>query len=334
MQLAVRVEKWPYVTPFRITDYVFSGAEVVVVTLDDGGLMARGEGDGVYYRGETPDSIVRDIESVRGAIEAGASREALQSLLPPGGARNALDCAMWELDAQRAGKPVWTLAGLPSPRPLLTTFTIGAGTPPEMAATAKSYVGARAIKVKLTPENTADCIRAVRTARPDVWLGVDANRGFTRASLEALMPVLKECDVSLVEQPFALGHDGDLKCFQRSIPIAADESVQSAADLKAMVGLYDAINIKLDKCGGLTEGLLMAREAKKLGFKVMVGCMSGTSLAMAPAFVLGQLCDIVDLDAPTFLSRDREHAARYVHGEVFCPSALWGSPNIDQEKMR
>ena len=296
--------------------------------------MARGEGDGVYYRGETPDSMVRDIEAVRDAIEAGASRQDLQSLLPPGGARNALDCAMWELDAKRAGKPVWQLAGLPSLKPLLTTFTVGAGTPEEMAATAKSYVGARAVKVKLTPESTADCIRAVRAARPDVWLGVDANRGFTRPSLEALMPVLKECDVSLIEQPFALGQDGDLDGFQRSIPIAADESVQSAADLKALVGLYDTINIKLDKCGGLTEGLLMAHQARQLGLKVMVGCMAGTSLAMAPAFVLGQLCDIVDLDAPTFLSRDREHAARYVHGEVFCPEALWGSPGIDQEKMR
>jgi L-alanine-DL-glutamate epimerase-like enolase superfamily enzyme len=325
MKLAVRVEKWPYVTPFRITDYVFTGAEVVVVTLDDGGLMARGEGDGVYYRGETPDSMVRDIESVRSAIEAGATRHDLQTLLPPGGARNALDCAMWELDAKRAGKPVWQLAGLPTPKPLLTTFTVGAGTPEEMAATAKSYVGARAIKVKLTPENTAACIRAVRAVRPDVWFGVDANRGFARPSLEALMPVLKECDVSLVEQPFALGRDGDLEGFQRSIPIAADESVQSSADLKALVGFYDTINIKLDKCGGLTEGLRMAHEAKRLGFKVMVGCMSGTSLAMAPAFVLGQLCDVVDLDAPTFLTRDREHAARYVHGEVFCPEALWGA---------
>jgi L-alanine-DL-glutamate epimerase-like enolase superfamily enzyme len=334
MKLAVSIEKWPYVSPFRITDYVFTGAEVVVVTLDDGGLLARGEGDGIYYRSETPDSIVRDIESVRGAIEAGASRRDLQTLLPPGSARNALDCAMWELNAKRTGKPVWELAGLPSPRPLLTTYTIGAGTPEEMAATAKTYVGARAVKVKLTPENTAACIRAVRAARPDVWLGVDANRGFTRASLEALMPVLKECDVSLIEQPFALGHDRDLDGFARSIPIAADESVQSSADLKALVGLYDAINIKLDKCGGLTEGLHMAHEAKKLGFKVMVGCMSGTSLAMAPAFLLGQLCDIVDLDAPMFLSRDREHAARYVHGEVFCPEVLWGSPSIDQEKMR
>src|SRR5208282_900544 len=140
MQLAVRVEIWPYVTPFRITDYVFTGAEVVVVTLDDGGLTARGEGDGVYYRGETPDSIVRDIESVRSAVEAGASREDLQTLLPPGGARNALDCAMWEMDAKRAGKSVWALAGQPSLKPLLTTYTVGAGTPEEMAAAAKSYV--------------------------------------------------------------------------------------------------------------------------------------------------------------------------------------------------
>jgi L-alanine-DL-glutamate epimerase-like enolase superfamily enzyme len=193
-----------------------------------------------------------------------------------------------------------------------------------MAAAAKSYTAARAVKVKLTPENTAESIRAVRAARPDVWLGVDANRGFTRPSLEALMPVLKECDVSLIEQPFALGRDADLSGLKSSIPIAADESVQSAADLKAMVGLYDAVNIKLDKCGGLTEGLRMAHEAKKLGFEVMVGCMAGTSLAMAPAFVLGQLCDIVDLDAPMFLACDREHAVRYAHGEVFCPEALWG----------
>src|SRR5271155_642285 len=232
MKLAVRVEKWPYVTPFRITDYVFTGAEVVVVTLDDGDLTGRGEGDGVYYRGETTDSIARDIESVRGAIEDGATREDLQNLLPPGSARNALDCAMWELDAKRAGKPVWQLAGLPPLKPLLTTFTVGAGTPDEMAAAAKSYVGARAIKVKLTPENTADCVRAVRAARPDVWLGVDANRGLTRPSLEALMPVLKECDVSLIEQPFALGRDADLSGLKSSIPIAADESVQSSADLK------------------------------------------------------------------------------------------------------
>jgi L-alanine-DL-glutamate epimerase-like enolase superfamily enzyme len=325
MKLAVRIEKWPYVSPFRITDYVFTGAEVVVVTLDDGGLTGRGEGDGVYYHDETPDSIAQQIETVRGAIENGADRTALQTLLPPGGARNALDCAFWDLEAKRAGKPVWQLAGLPSaPRPILTTYTVGAGTPDEMAAAAKSYVGARAVKVKLTPENTADCIRAVRAARPDVWLGVDANRGFTRASLEALVPVLKDCDVGLIEQPLALGHDRDLDGFKCGIPVAADESVQSAADLKAMVGLYDAINIKLDKSGGLTEGLVMAREARKLGFKVMVGCMSGTSLAMAPAFIVGQLCDFVDLDAPLFLARDREHAARYAQGEVFCPETLWG----------
>lgn len=324
MKLAVRVEKWPYVAPFRITDYVFTGAEVVVVTLDDGDLSGRGEGDGVYYHDETPDSIAQQVESVRGAIEGGVTRKSLQGLLPAGGARNAIDCALWDLDAKRAGKPAWQLAGLPPPRPILTTFTVGAGTPEEMARAAKAYVGARAIKVKLTPDNTAASIRAVRAARPDVWLGVDANRGFTRASLEALVPVLKETDVSLIEQPFALGHDGDLEGFRCGIPVAADESLQTSADLKAMVGLYDAINIKLDKCGGLTEGLAMAREARALGFKVMVGCMSGTSLAMAPAFLVGQLCDFVDLDAPNFLARDREHAARYANGEVFCSEALWG----------
>lgn len=324
MQLTVRVEKWPYVAPFRITDYVFTGAEVVVVTLVDDGFSGRGEGDGVYYHGETAESIAAEIESVRGAIEAGIDRVSLQALLPPGGARNALDCALWDLEAKREGKPVWQLAGVAAPKPLRTTYTISAGLPDEMAATARTYADARAIKMKLTPENTADCIHAVRAARPDVWLGVDANQGLTRSSLEELVPVLKDCNVGLIEQPFALGHDGDLDGFRRTIPIAADESVQSSADLKAMTGRYDAINIKLDKCGGLTEGLLMAHEARKLGLKVMVGCMSGTSLAMAPAFVLGQLCDFVDLDAPMFLARDRAHAARYAHGELFCPEALWG----------
>jgi L-Ala-D/L-Glu epimerase len=324
MQLTVRVEKWPYVSPFRITDYVFTGAEVVVVTLDDGGLTGRGEGDGVYYHGETAESIAAQIEAVRGAIERGVDRASLQRLLPAGGARNALDCALWDLEAKREGKPVWQLAGVAPPKPLRTTYTISAGAPAEMAAAAKGYTDARAIKMKLTPENTADCVRAVRAARPDVWLGVDANQGLTRSSLEALTPVLKECNVGLVEQPLALGHDGDLDGFHSTIPIAADESVQSSADLKAMVGRYDAINIKLDKCGGLTEGLVMAREARKLGLKVMVGCMSGTSLAMAPAFVLGQLCDFVDLDAPMFLARDRANAARYAHGELFCSETLWG----------
>jgi len=326
LKLTVRVDAWSYIAPFRITGYVFSEAEVVVVTLDDGDLRARGEACGVYYHGETPDSIVRDIEAVRGQVEDGIDRESLRLLLPPGGARNALDCALWDLEAKRAGKPVWELAGLMRPKPLLTTFTVSAGPAAEMARAAKAYTTARAVKIKLTPDDPAGCVAAVRAARPDVWLGVDANQGFTRSALEKLIPVFRQCDVGLIEQPFPVGHDDELDGLQCPIPIAADESVQKFSDLAALAQHYDVINIKLDKCGGLTEGLAMAREAQRLGLKVMVGCMSGTSLAMAPAFLLGQICDFVDLDAPTFLASDREHPALYENGELFCPEQLWGGP--------
>jgi L-alanine-DL-glutamate epimerase-like enolase superfamily enzyme len=248
----------------------------------------------------------------------------LRALLPPGGARNALDCALWDMEAKRAGQPVWALAGLSTPRPLQTTFTLGAGSPDEMAKAATAFPAARAIKMKLTGENPADCVRAVRAARPDVWLGVDANQGFTRSALENLLPVFRAADIGLIEQPLPIGADAQLEDLKSPIPIAADESAQQLRDVEGLVGRYDVINIKLDKCGGLTEGLAMARKAKELGLKVMVGCMNGTSLAMAPAFLLGQLCDFVDLDSPIFLKQDREYPALYSRGEIFCPENVWG----------
>jgi L-alanine-DL-glutamate epimerase-like enolase superfamily enzyme len=261
---------------------------------------------------------------VRPEIERGIDRESLRMLLPAGGARNAIDAALWDLEAKRAGVPVWQIAGTPAPVPLTTTFTVGAGTPSEMAQTARSYTTARAIKLKLTGDDPAGCVRAVRAARPDVWLGVDANQGFTRASLERALPQMIEAGVALIEQPVPVGQDATLNGLRSPIPIAADESVQDLAGMAALVGLYNVVNIKLDKCGGLTEGLAMAREARRLGFQVMVGCMSGTSLSMAPAFVLGQLCDFVDLDGPTFLASDRDIPASYADGDIWCPDALWG----------
>jgi L-Ala-D/L-Glu epimerase len=324
MKLTIRTEEWPCIAPLRITGHVFTSVEVVVATINDGEVVGRGEASGIYYRGETQESIVEQLESVRGAIEAGVSREALRRVLPPGGARNALDCALWDFEAGRAGKPVWSLAGLREPRPLFTTITVGADSPTKMAETARSCVGTKALKLKLTQEDPASCVRAVRAARPDVWLGVDANRGFTRELLEALLPTFQEVGIRLIEQPFPLGRDADLDGLNRIIPIAADESVQGLADIKAMAGRYDVINIKLDKCGGLTEGLMMVQEIRRLNLKPMVGCTLGTSLAMAPAFILGQLCDLVDLDAPLVLTRDREHAAQYSNGQFVCPDALWG----------
>jgi L-alanine-DL-glutamate epimerase-like enolase superfamily enzyme len=324
LALDIKTEQWPLKEPFRITNYLFTHADVVVVTLREGELRGCGEASGVYYHDETPDSVARQIADVRAEIESGINRETLRTLLPPGGARNALDCALWDLEAKRTGTPVWALVGLPKPKPLQTTFTLGAGTPDEMAKAAIAFQGARAIKMKLTAENPADCVRAVRAARPDVWIGVDANQGFARAGLEQLLPVFRAADIGLIEQPLPIGVDAQLEGLKSSIPIAADESAQQLSDIEGLLGRYDVINIKLDKCGGLTEGIAMVRKAKELGLKVMVGCMNGTSLAMAPAFLLGQLCDFVDLDSPVFLEQDREHPALYSRGEIFCPDNVWG----------
>ena len=325
MQLEIRTETWDYVTPFRITDYVFTAAELLVVSLSDGEALGRGEAGGVYYHGETPASMAAQIEAARDRIEAGVDRQSLRALLPAGGARNAVDAALWDLEAKRRHEPVWRIAGAPAPRPLRTTYTVGAGSPAEMAETARGFQSARAIKLKLTADDPGGCVRAVRAARPDVWLGVDANQGLTRPALEQLMPEMIEAGVELIEQPVRVGDDASLDGLASPIELAADESLQSLDDLAGMVGRYQVVNIKLDKCGGLTEGLAMAREARRLGLKVMVGCMSGTSLAMAPAFVLGQLCDLVDLDGPMFLDRDRDAPAVYENGEIWCPQELWGA---------
>jgi L-Ala-D/L-Glu epimerase / N-acetyl-D-glutamate racemase len=325
--LDIKTESWPFKVPFRISGYTFTAGEVVTVSLTDAGMVGRGEASGVYYRSETPQSLTAQIEAVRSAIEKGIDREELRVLLPGGGACNAIDCALWDLEAKRNRVPVWKMADAPRPSPLKTTFTVGAGTPDEMAQTARSYETARALKLKLTADDPAACVRAVRAARPNAWIGVDANQGFTRRSLEDLLPALVDAQIGLIEQPLPVGADAELEGLNSPIPIAADESVQGFADIGALVGRYDVVNIKLDKCGGLTEGLLMAREARKLGLKLMVGCMAGTSLSMAPAFVLGQLCDFVDLDGPTFLAKDRDTPALYANGEIWCPDTLWGGAN-------
>ena len=328
LKLETKIEKWPFVTPFRITGYVWEAIEVLYVQLTRDGHVARGEGAGVYYRDDKPAAMLAQIESSRAAIEAGITREAAQKLLPPGGARNALDCALWDLEAKVSGKPAWQIAGLEKPHGLLTTMTCGADEPAKMAAKARDeYRQAKAIKLKLTGEpSDGDRVRAVREVRPDVWLGVDANQGFTRESLEKLMPTLVDTGVKLIEQPFRIGQDALLDGFKSPIPVAADESVQTLADVRALVGRYNVMNIKLDKCGGLTEGLAMARLARELGLECMVGNMVGTSLSMAPAYLVGQLCSVVDLDGPIFIKGDRELRVRYENGLVTVPEGLWGSP--------
>ena len=312
--------------PFRIAGHVFETSEVITVTLDDGEHRGEGEGGGVYYLGDDVAHMLAELERARAAIEAGPSRDELRAILPPGGARNAVDAALWDLEAKRAGRPVWRLAGVPEPRPIVTTFTVSADDPAAMGRKAASYTGVRSIKMKLTGDLPLDIerVRAVRAARPDVWLGVDGNQGFERGDLPALTAALVEARVALLEQPLARGRDADLDGIASPVPIAGDESLLCLSDLAAAPGRFDVVNIKLDKCGGLTEGLLMAAEARRLGLGVMVGTMVGTSLATAPGFVLGQLCDLVDLDGPTFLAQDRVPSVTYADGTLFAGPAVWG----------
>jgi L-Ala-D/L-Glu epimerase len=326
LQMQVAVEPVELAAPFRISGFVFERQDIIVVTLVDGPLRGRGEASGVYYLDDDAKKIVATLEASRAEIERGIDRESLQRLLPPGGARNAVDCALWDLDAARSGRSVWQLAGFDATNPLVTTFTLGADDPAVMAEGARKYTHARSLKLKLTGDLDLDVarIRAVRSARPEVWMGVDANQGYDIGTLGRLVPVLVDAKVSLLEQPIARGRETDLEGFASPVPIAADESALSLADVAGLVGRFDVVNIKLDKCGGLTEALAMAAKARELNLEVMVGNMVGTSLAMAPGFVVGQLCDVVDLDGPTFLKRDRTPTATYADGKIWCGEDVWG----------
>ncbi len=327
LTLNVSTETFPFRDPFRISGHLFTETEVVLVALSDGVNVGRGEAAGAYYLGDDTTKMLVDIESVRAEIEAGATRDKLQQLLPHCGARNALDCAWWELEAKASGTPVWELAGLSSePKPLLTTITLGAQDPETMAQKAALLNDFKALKLKLTGDADVDYARvaAVRNVRPECWIGVDANQGYQIDGLAALVDMLLDYGVELLEQPLARGRESDLDGFERRMPFAADESALSLADVDAMASRFDVLNIKLDKCGGLTEGLAIARRAKELGLGVMVGNMMGSSLAMAPSFIVGQLCDVVDLDGPTFLREDRSPSVEYSDGNIWCPTELWG----------
>lgn len=325
LTLTTRLEEWATHSPFRITGKVWTSVPLLIVELSDGTHNGRGEGAGVYYRDDTPDRMIEQVEAVRDAIEAGISRQELLALMPAGGARNAVDCALWELEANQAGTTVMALAGIAAPRPLVTVCTVGADTPEAMARQALRYGDVPALKLKLTDDDSnAERVRAVRRACPDAWIGVDANQGLTRAAVETLLPTLVEARVALLEQPVKVGDDATLDGLQSPIPLAADESAQGLADIPSLVGRYQMVNIKLDKCGGLTEALAIAREAGRLGLRIMVGNMLGTSWSMAPAYVVGQYCDVVDLDGPLLLGTDRAVAARYERGIVTIEPSVWG----------
>ena len=326
LKLTVQVERLEFSAPFRIAGFLFEHQDAVVVTVDDGRHLGRGEACGVYYLNDNVEQMVAALEAHRATIESGIDRASLQQLLPAGGARNALDCALWELEARRTAQAVWALAGLDPPRPLITTFTLGADEPEVMAQGARKWAKAQALKVKLTGDRELDIarVKAVRAARPQVWLGVDANQGYSVSTLGLLVPAIVEANVTHLDQPVARGEEAGLEDFDSPIPLVADESALGLGDLVGLLGRFDMVNIKLDKCGGLTEGLLMAREARRLGLGLMVGNMMGSSLAMAPSFIVGQLCDVVDLDGPTFLKRDRTPGVTYSDGLIWVDEAVWG----------
>lgn len=326
-RVTLREERFAYREPFRIAGHLFTETAVLVAEIAESGHIGLGEGAGVYYLGDDLAHMREAAESVRLELEAGADRAELQSLLPPGGARNALDCALWDLECRMKNVPAWQLAGLDRFGPLPTTMTIGADTPEAMAgAAAGRFGGWPMLKLKLTGEETLDAerVRAVRAARPDAWIGVDANQGYAGENLAALLDVLLEAGVKLLEQPLARGAEDRLDGVARPLPFAADESVCTLAEVDRAPGRFDVVNIKLDKCGGLTEALAIARQCRELGLQVMVGNMMGSSLSMAPSLVVGQLCDVVDLDGPTFLASDRPGAVRYSGGTVAAGQGGWG----------
>jgi len=314
--------------PFRISGYLFEAMPAVIVTLGDGVHRGCGEAAGVYYLGDDPAHMEGEIERHRGAIEQGIDRRGLQDLLPPGGARNAIDCAFWELESFQQGKPVWQLADVGPPRALITTFTLPAEDPAYLLERLPGFAHAKSIKLKLEGDLAADTakVETVRRARPDAWLSVDANQGFEAKDLDALAQVLVDNRVAMLEQPLRRGAEADLQGWRSPIPVAADESILDLAELEEKGALFQVMNIKLDKCGGLTEALKMAALSRRMGLQVMVGNMAGSTLSTAPAFVLAQLCDFVDLDGPSSLADDPLADQIYEDGMVMVPAALWGHP--------
>jgi L-alanine-DL-glutamate epimerase-like enolase superfamily enzyme len=325
LSLSVAVERWPIAGSFAISRGSKTEAVVVVAELGDG--KARGRGECVPYAryGETVEGVAAAIEVLRPRLDSGLDRAGLQTALPPGAARNALDCAFWDLEAKTSGRSAVDLAGLPPLAPLTTAYTISIGTPEEMARAAAREAHRPLLKVKLGRDGDPARIAAVRAAAPRATLIVDANEGWDERDLEANLAACAAAGVTLVEQPLPDGRDGALARIARPIAVCADESAHARDSLAALVGRYDAVNVKLDKAGGLTEALAMAAEAERLGLKLMVGCMVATSLSMAPALLVAQRAEIVDLDGPLLLAKDRPGALHYAGSRVDPPSpALWG----------
>lgn len=328
--LSARHDRFALSRPFRISRGVKTAADVVTVTLREGDLMACGEGVPYPRYGESVESVLGQIECVRGAIDGGVERGELLALMPPGAARNAVDCALWDLEAKRAGKGVAELLGEPNPGEngparLATALTIGIDTPEVMARAAAAVAAAPLIKVKVDAADPAAAVRAVRAAAPDAALIVDPNESWDEALLRAAMPVLEECRVAVLEQPVPAGEDAWLEGYDSPVPICADEAIHTVAELDTVAARYDAVNVKLDKAGGLTAGLELAHATRERGLKLMSGCMVCSSLGIAPALPIARLADWADLDGPLWLAEDRPGGVRANNGWLSPPEqGFWG----------
>lgn len=314
---------WIYKEPFTITGRTMTQGELLYVTITENGATGRGESVGVAYTNDRGGILLERALAVKTALEEGVTREELQHLLPSGGARNAIDCALWDLEAKQTGKTIWQMLDM-SPKPVYTVNTIGINEPAYMATKAKE-AKTDYLKVKLSGEIPLERIVAVREARPNANIVVDANQGWSFEQLQELAPKFKELGIQMIEQPLPRGEDAALANYDSPIMLCGDESCLDTSELEQAAKHYQMINIKLDKAGGLTEALKLVKAAKAKGLKLMVGNMVGTSLAMAPGFVIAQFCDFVDLDGPLFLTKDRQYPMSYANGLVSgLKPELWG----------
>jgi L-Ala-D/L-Glu epimerase len=316
VKIGIHIEHWPTKQPFRIAGKTWHSFQSVVVELERDGVVGRGEALGVFYLEETAESMLAQLQLVSESVKKRIDRPALQRLLPPGGARNAIDSALWDLEAKSTGRSIWDLSGV-QPKELETVFTIGIeATSEEMAAKAAAATAYQLLKVKLDGTQPAERLEAIRRARPDARIVVDANQGWTFNQLVEMAPICAQLGVQMIEQPLRRGGDEDLLYYEPPVPLCADESCLHLGELERAALRYDWINIKLDKTGGLTHGLALAHAARKLGLQIMIGSMGGSSLAMAPSFVVGCLADLVDIDGPLLQQSDRIPGLVYKGGRV------------------
>ncbi len=324
--LRIAHDSWPIEGGFTISRGTKTAAETVTVILEEDKHSGRGECVPYARYDETVKGVIGQIEAIRPALEGGMTRKELQAALPPGAARNAADCALWDLETKKSGNDIFSLLGRPRPdQPLITAFTIGLGTPEEMGRKARAACNRPVLKVKLGGKDDLTCLQAVRDGAPDARLIVDANEGWDTATYEQMIPAMETIGIALIEQPFPAGNDNALQTLPRPVPICADEAAHTRHGLEELRRRYDFINIKLDKTGGLTEALALEKAARNMGFGIMVGCMLATSLAMAPAWIVAQGAEFVDLDGPLLLSRDRTPGLHFDGSAIYAPDpALWG----------